>query len=83
MEKEAEARRQDTLAMADALEASVSSVTDEVGDRASAIGAAASHLDDAAENTSLRATTVAAASEQALTNVQAVAAAATELQCHR
>ncbi len=80
MEAEAaESRRRDTLAMADALEESVKSVTNEVGDRAATIGSAASYLDTAAESTSVRATTVAAASEQALTNVQTVAAAATEL----
>lgn len=75
---EAEKRRL-MLAMADDFEASVGGVVDTVSSASTELQSSASGLSATAEQTSQQAATVAAASEEASTNVQTVASASEEL----
>ncbi|WP_020185624.1 methyl-accepting chemotaxis protein [Methylopila sp. 73B] len=76
----AEAQRKATMRdMADRFEAAVSGVVGAVAAASSQLQGTASGMDRAASDTARRSTTVAAAADQAASNVQMVAAAAEEL----
>jgi len=78
-ERSAALRREDMLALANAFEASVKSVVDEVASGANGMRSTASAMSDTAAGAKTRTATVAKAAEQASSNVQTVAAAAEEL----
>ena len=78
-ERTAAQRREDMHALANAFEASVKSVVDEVASGANGMRSTASAMSDTAAGTKARTATVANAAEQASANVQTVAAAAEEL----
>jgi len=78
-ERNAAQRRDDMLALANAFEASVKSVVDEVASGASGMRSTASAMSETAAGTQTRTATVANAAEMASANVQTVAAAAEEL----
>ncbi|GLK80844.1 methyl-accepting chemotaxis protein [Methylopila turkensis] len=76
----AEAQRKATMRdMADRFEAAVSGVVGAVAAASTQLQGTASGMDQAASDTARRSTTVAAAADQAASNVQMVAAAAEEL----
>ncbi|MFD1701574.1 methyl-accepting chemotaxis protein [Methylopila henanensis] len=76
----AEAQRKATMReMADRFEAAVSGVVGTVAAASTQLQGTASGMDEAASDTARRSTTVAAAADQAASNVQMVAAAAEEL----
>jgi methyl-accepting chemotaxis protein len=78
-ERNAAQRREDMLSLANAFEASVKSVVDEVASGANGMRSTASAMSNTAAGTKTRTETVANAAEQASANVQTVAAAAEEL----
>ncbi len=79
-EKEAaEQRKRDMHALADNFEAAVGAVVDTVASAATQLQRAAETLNRTSEETTAQATAVAAAANQATTNVQTVAAAIEEL----
>ncbi len=78
-ERNAAQRRTDMLSLADAFEASVKSVVDQVASGANGMRSTASAMTDTATGTRQRTATVANAAEHASANVQTVAAAAEEL----
>ncbi|HEX2113809.1 MAG TPA: methyl-accepting chemotaxis protein [Alphaproteobacteria bacterium] len=75
----AEQRREERLRLAENLEATVKSVVGVVSNSASTMQQTAQTMTATAEQTSSRSTAVAAASEEASTNVQTVASAAEQL----
>ena len=78
-ERAAREKRDMMLKMADDFEGSIGSVVDSVSSAATEMQSSATSLSATAEQTSKQSTTVAAASEEASTNVQTVASAAEEL----
>ena len=78
-ERQARERREMMLSMADSFEASVGGVVNTVSSAATEMQSSATALSSTAEETSKQSTAVAAASEQAATNVQTVASASEEL----
>ncbi len=80
LKAEAEAqRKREMQALADGFESTVKSVVQTVSSSASEMQSSSTSMSATAEETSRQATAVAAASEQASSNVQTVAAAAEEL----
>jgi methyl-accepting chemotaxis protein len=80
IEKQASQERRDMrLKMADDFESSVGGVVDGVATMASQMQSSAQEMSATAQDTSSKSTTVAAAAEEASTNVQTVASAAEEL----
>ena len=78
-ERQARERREMMLSMADSFENSVGGVVNTVSSAATEMQSSATALSSTAEETSKQSTAVAAASEQAATNVQTVASASEEL----
>ena len=78
-QRAAEEKRQATLKLADDLEGTVKNVVDSVSSASTEMATSAQQMSANAEQTSQQAGAVAAASEQATTNVNTVAAAAEEL----
>ena len=78
-ERQAREKREMMLKMADDFEGSVGGVVNSVSSASTEMQSSASSLSATAEETSKQSTTVAAASEQASSNVQTVASAAEEL----
>ncbi len=72
-------KRQAVLGLADSLDGTVSSVIDSIGTAAHGLQSTASGLTASAEEATRQATAASGASDMALANVQAVAAAAEEL----
>jgi methyl-accepting chemotaxis protein len=72
-------KRQAVLALADSLDSTVSSVIDSIGTAAHGLQSTAGGLTASAEEATRQATAASGASDMALANVQAVAAAAEEL----
>jgi len=78
-DERAQERRDLMLKMADDFESSIGGVVSSVSSASTEMQSSASALTDTAEQTSKQATTVAAVSEEAATNVQTVASASEEL----
>jgi len=78
-ERQAREKREMMLKMADDFEGSVGGVVNSVSSASTEMQSSATALSATAEQTSKQSTTVAAASEEASTNVQTVASAAEEL----
>ncbi len=77
--KQAQARHEAMVEIADKFEAKVGGVVKNVGDAAGEVNQMAAHLTDAVEQTKSQASAVASASQEASTNVQTVAAAAEQM----
>lgn len=78
-EEAAEKRRQDMLNLADSFEASVGSIITAVSEAAAELQSSSQEMSATAGQTSAQSSSAAAATEEASTNVQTVAAAAEEL----